>query len=64
MLNKKQLFGCSGIAAITGCVIGATIIIKNHIECKKEQQEIMDIMKDINDKSKQVDEFLKNYNIK
>ena len=62
MLNKKDLFGCSGIAAaITGCVIGATIIIKNRIECKKEEQEMMKIMKDVYDKSKQVDDFLDKY---
>ena len=65
MLNKKQLFGCSGIAAaITGCVIGATIIIKNRIECKKEEQEMMKIMKDVYDKSRQVDEFLEKFNLK
>ena len=59
MLSKKDLFGCSGIAAaITGCVIGATIIIKTKIECKKEEQEMM---KDIYDKSKQVDDFLDKY---
>ena len=62
MLNKKDLFGCSGIAvAITGCVIGVTIIIKNRIECKKEEQEMMEIMKDIADKSREVDEFLNKY---
>ena len=62
MLSKKDLFGCSGIAAaITGCVIGATIIIKTKIECKKEEQEMMEIMKDIADKSREVDEFLNKY---
>lgn len=61
MLSKKDLFGCSGIAAITGCVIGAAIIIKTKIECKKEEQEMMEIMKDIYDKSKQVDDFLDKY---
>ena len=65
MLSKKDLFGCSGIAAaITGCVIGATIIIKTKIECRKEEQEMMEIMKDVYDKSKQVDDFLDKYNLK
>ncbi len=65
MLNKKDLFGISGIAAaITGCVIGATIIIKNEIECRRERKEMMEIMKDITDKSKQVDEFLEKLNLK
>ena len=65
MLNKKDLFGCSGIAAaITGVIIGAALVIHTHIECKKEEQEMMEIMKDVYDKSKQVDDFLDKYNLK
>ena len=59
MLNKKDLFGCSGITvAVTGVVLGAALIIHNRKQCKKEQQEMMRIMKDIADKSREVDEFL------
>ena len=62
MLNKKDLFGCSGIAAaITGIVIGATLVIRTNIQCKKEEQEMMEITKDIADKSREVDEFLNKY---
>lgn len=65
MLNKKDLFGCSGIAAaITGVVLGAALIIRTNKQCKKEEQEMMKIMKDIYDKSKQVDDFLDKYNLK
>lgn len=65
MLNKKDLFGCSGIAAaITGIVLGATLIIRTNRQCKKEEQEMMEIMKDIADKSREVDEFLDRYNLK
>lgn len=65
MLNKKDLFGCSGIAAaITGVVLGAALIIHTNKQCKKEEQEMMKIMKDIYDKSKQVDDFLDKYNLK
>ena len=62
MLNKKDLFGCSGIAAaITGVVLGAALIIHTKKQCKKEEQEMMEIMKDIADKSREVDEFLNKY---
>lgn len=65
MLSKKDLFGCSGIAAaITGIVLGATLIIRTNRQCKKEEQEMMEIMKDIADKSREVDEFLDRYNLK
>lgn len=65
MLNKKDLFGCSGIAAaITGVVLGAVLIIRTNKQCKKEEQEMMEIMKDIADKSREVDEFLDRYNLK
>lgn len=65
MLNKKDLFGCSGIAAaITGIVLGAALIIRTNKQCKKEEQEMMEIMKDIADKSREVDEFLDRYNLK
>ena len=65
MLNKKDLFGCSGIAAaITGIVLGAALIIRTNKQCKKEEQEMMKIMKDIADKSREVDEFLERYNLK
>ena len=65
MLNKKDLFGCSGIAAaITGIVLGAVLIIRTNKQCKKEEQEMMEIMKDIADKSREVDEFLDRYNLK
>ena len=65
MLNKKDLFGCSGIAAaITGIVLGATLIIRTNRQCKKEEQEMMKIMKDVADKSREVDEFLDRYNLK
>lgn len=62
MLSKKDLFGCSGIAAaITGVVLGAALIIRTNKQCRKEEQEMMEIMKDIADKSRQVDEFLEKY---
>ena len=62
MLNKKDLFGCSGIAAaITGIVLGAALIIRTNKQCRKEEQEMMEIMKDIADKSREVDEFLNKY---
>lgn len=62
MLNKKDLFGCSGIAAaITGVVLGAALIIRTNKQCKKEEQEMREIMKDIADKSREVDEFLNKY---
>ena len=62
MLNKKDLFGCSGIAAaITGVVLGAALIIRTNKQCRKEEQEMMEIMKDIADKSRAVDEFLEKY---
>ena len=65
MLNKKDLFGCSGIAAaITGVVLGAGLVIHTHIQCKKEEQEMNEIMKDIADKSKEVDELLDRLNLK
>lgn len=65
MLNKKDLFGCSGIAAaIIGVVLGAVLIIRTNKQCKKEEQEMMEIMKDIADKSREVDEFLDRYNLK
>ena len=65
MLNKKDLFGCSGIAAaITGVVLGAALIIRTNKQCKKEEQKMMEIMKDIADKSREVDEFLDRYNLK
>lgn len=65
MLNKKDLFGCSGIAAaITGVVLGAALIICTNKQCKKEEQEMMEIMKDITDKSREVDEFLDRFNLK
>ena len=65
MLNKKDLFGCSGIAAaITGIVLGAALIIRTNKQCKKEEQEIMEIMKDIADKDREVDEFLARFNLK
>lgn len=65
MLSKKDLFGCSGIAAaITGIVLGATLIIRTNRQCKKEEQEMMEIMKDVADKSREVDEFLDRYNLK
>ena len=65
MLNKKDLFGCSGIAAaITGVVLGAALIIRTNRQCKKEEQEMMKIMKDIADKSREVDEFLDRFNLK
>lgn len=65
MLNKKDLFGCSGIAAaITGVVLGAALIIRTNKQCKKEEQEMMEIMKDIADKSREVDEFLDRFNLK
>lgn len=62
MLNKKDLFGCSGLAAaITGVVLGAALIIRTNKQCRKEEQEMMEIMKDIADKSRAVDEFLDKY---
>lgn len=62
MLNKKDLFGCSGIAAaITGVVLGAALIIRTNKQCREEEQEMMRIMKDIADKSREVDEFLDKY---
>ena len=62
MLNKKDLFGCSGIAAaITGVVLGTALIIRTNKQCRKEEQEMMEIMKDIADKSRAVDEFLDKY---
>lgn len=62
MLNKKELLGCSGIAAaITGVVLGAALIIRTNKQCRKEEQEIMKIMKDVADKSREVDEFLDKY---
>ena len=62
MLNKKDLFGCSGIAAaITGVVLGTALIIHTNRQCKKEEQEMMRIMKDVADKSREVDEFLNKY---
>ena len=62
MLNKKDLFGCSGIAAaITGVVLGAALIIRTNKQCRKEEQEMMEIMKDMADKSRAVDEFLEKY---
>lgn len=62
MLNKKDLFGCSGIAAaITGVVLGAALIIRTNKQCRKEEQEMMRIMKDVADKSREVDEFLDKY---
>ena len=62
MLNKKDLFGCSGMAAaITGVVLGAALIIRTNKQCRKEEQEMMEIMKDIADKSRAVDEFLEKY---
>lgn len=62
MLNKKDLFGCSGIAAaITGIVLGAALVIRTNKQCRKEEQEMMEIMKDIADKSREVDEFLDKY---
>ena len=65
MLNKKDLFGCSGIAAaITGIVLGAALIIRTNKQCRKEEQEMMEIMKDIADKSREVDEFLDRFNLK
>lgn len=65
MLSKKDLFGCSGIAAaITGVVLGTALIIRTNKQCKKEEQEMMKIMKDVYDKSKQVDDFLDKYNLK
>lgn len=65
MLNKKDLFGCSGIAAaITGVVLGTALIIRTNKQCKKEEQEMMEIMKDIADKSREVDEFLDRFNLK
>ena len=65
MLNKKDLFGCSGIAAaITGVVLGAALIIRTNKQCRKEEQEMMRIMKDIADKSREVDEFLDRFNLK
>lgn len=64
MLNKKDLFGCSGIAAITGVVLGAALIIRTNKQCKKEEQEMMKIMKDVADKSREVDEFLDRFNLK
>lgn len=65
MLNKKDLFGCSGIvAAITGVVLGAALIIHTKKQCKKEEQEMMAIMKDIADKEREVDEFLERFNLK
>jgi hypothetical protein len=65
MLSKKDLFGCSGIAAaITGVVIGAALVIHTHIQCKKEEQEMNEIMKDITDKSREVDELLDRLNLK
>ena len=65
MLNKKDLFGCSGIAAaITGVVLGAALVIYTNKQCKKEEQEIMEIMKDVADKSREVDEFLARFNLK
>lgn len=65
MLNKKDLFGCSGIAAaITGVVLGAALIIRTNRQCKKEEQEMMKIMKDVADKSREVDEFLDRYNLR
>lgn len=64
MLNKKDLFGCSGIAAaITGVVLGAALIIRTNKQRKKEEQEMMKIMKDIADKSREVDEFLDRFNL-
>lgn len=65
MLNKKDLFGCSGIAAaITGIVIGATLVIRTNIQCKKEEQEMKRIMEDIANKSREVDELLDRLNLK
>lgn len=65
MLNKKVLFKCSGIAAaITGAVLGTTLIIRTNKQCRKEEQEMMKIMKDIADKSIEVDEFLAKFNLK
>ena len=65
MLNKKDLFGCSGIAAaITGVVLGAALIIHTKKQCKKEEQEMMKIMKDIADKEREVDDFLARFNLK
>lgn len=65
MLNKKDLFGCSGIAAaITGVVLGVALIIRTNRQCKKEEQEMMKIMKDVADKSREVDEFLDRYNLR
>lgn len=62
MLSKKDLFGCSGIAAaITGIVLGAALVIRTNKQCRKEEQEMMEIMKDIADKSREVDEFLDKY---
>lgn len=65
MLNKKDLLGCSGIAAaITGVLIGAALVIHTHIQCKKEEQEMNEIMKDITDKSREVDELLDRLNLR
>lgn len=62
MLSKKDLFGCSGIAAaITGIVLGAALVIRTNKQCRKEEQEMMEITKDIADKSREVDEFLNKY---
>ena len=62
MLNKKDLFGCSGMAAaITGVVLGAALILHTNRQCKMEEQEMMEIKKDIAYKSREVDEFLDKY---
>lgn len=62
MLNMKDLFGCSGIAAaITGVVLGAALVIHTKKQCRNEEQVMMEIMKDIADKSREVDEFLDKY---
>lgn len=65
MLNKKDLFGCSGIAAaITGVVLGAALIIHTNKQCRKEEQKMNEIMKDIANKSREVDELLDRLNLK
>jgi putative protein kinase ArgK-like GTPase of G3E family len=58
MLNKKDLFKCSGIAA---AITGVVFMIHTKKQCKKEEQEMMKIMKDRADKEREVDEFLAKY---
>ena len=57
-LNKFEKAGL--IIGGIECVAGFAIAMYAHIKCKKESKEIEQIMETVSDRSKEIDELLKN----